>query len=132
MNTDRLVASLKDFAELYPDMRIGQLIEMAALLSSEDVPVDVGEVEDDRLRDAVEDHVRERRCRLGGEAGAAVGQGGMRAELLDALGQAYSDRGERRFGPFVERLATVAGSTLYDVEDENLGAAARGLAVGTR
>jgi hypothetical protein len=129
---DALRIPLEDLSQLYPDLRLGQLIEMAALLTNDAVPVGVAEIEDDRLRDAAEAHVRERRRRLGIEGVPAPIHQGPRAELLDALGRAYQDQGERRFGRFVERLAAATGAGLYDVEDEQLIAAARGLVVGTR
>ncbi|HWE36956.1 MAG TPA: hypothetical protein VG406_10355 [Isosphaeraceae bacterium] len=127
-----LKSSIDHLSELYPDMRLGQLLEMVALLSSEGVPVGVAEVEDDRLRDAAEAHARGRRRRLEIEGDPESARRGPKAELLDALGQAYQNQGDRRFGRFVERLAAATGSRLYDVEDEQLIAAARGLDVGMR
>jgi hypothetical protein len=127
-----LLVSLSSLHSLYPDLRFGQLIEMAALLTDDAVPVGVAELEDDRLRGAAEAHARERPRRLGIEGGPPPIHQGPRAELLDALGRAYQDQGDRRFGRFVGRLAAVSGAGLYDVEDEQLIAAARGLTVDVR
>jgi hypothetical protein len=108
-------------------MRFGQLVEMIALLSSEESPISPAEVEDDRFVDAASHHMRVRRHQLKIED-TPVQERPLpesRAELLDVVQRAWERHQDYRFGPTVEYLATSSGSSLYDAEDEQLIAAAR-------
>jgi hypothetical protein len=110
-------------------MRFGQLIEMVALLSGEEEPRGESEIEDDELFEVAANHIRKRRRQLQIEDGSEQTESppGPRAELLKTLQRAKERRGDPPFGKFLESLATSAGSSLYDVEDDELIAAARGL-----
>jgi hypothetical protein len=120
---------LSELCALYPSMRFGQLIEMVALLSGEEEPRDASEIEDNTLLDVAANHIRNRRGQLQIEDGSEQNESppGSRAELLETLWRARERRGDPDFGKLLESLATSAGSSLYDVEDEELIAAARGL-----
>jgi hypothetical protein len=127
-----LIKVLSDLSALYPSMRFGQLIEMVALLSGEEEPRGASEIEDDELLDVAANHIRKRQRQLQIEDGSEQRESppGSRAELLETLQRAIERRGEPHFGRLVQSLATSAGSNLYDVEDEELIAAARGLVGG--
>jgi hypothetical protein len=122
-----LMGTLAELSRLYPEMRFGQLIEMIALLSSEETPVSVGEVDDGRFISTASQHVRVRRNQLKIENSSLQDHPlpELRTELLDALQRVCERHPHRRFGPLVEHLATRSGSSLYDAEDEQLIAAAR-------
>jgi hypothetical protein len=122
-----LMETLTDLSGLYPDMRLGQLIEMVALLSGEETFLRAAEVEDDRLLEAASNHIRTRQQQLKTESksGQVRPLPEPRAESLDMLQQVRNRHRDSRFGHLVERLATLSGSSLYDAEDEQLSAAAR-------
>jgi hypothetical protein len=123
--------TLADLSHLYPEMRFGQLVEMVALLSSEDSPRGAVDTDDDRLLEAAKDHLRVRREQLEGEDGPMPDRPlpESRAELLNLLRQ-EGHRRDRFFGRLVGRLAASSGVGLYDAEDEQLVAAARRLGIG--
>jgi hypothetical protein len=124
--------ALADLGGLYPDMRFGQLIEMVALLSSEETPPGPEGVEDDRLLAAALNHASIRRSRLEDGDGSAQARPspGPRTELLDVLQRLRDRHRARRLGQLVASLAASSGLNLYDADDEQLIAAARSLAVG--
>jgi hypothetical protein len=126
-----LMNVLSDLWALYPAMRFGQLIEMVALLSGEEEPRGATEIEDDRLLAAAVNHLGNRRRQLQIDDGSERGEWPpeLRAELLETLQRTSERRGDRHFGRFIDSLATSAGSSLYDLEDEELIAAARGLRI---
>ncbi len=119
--------ALADLCRLYPDMRFGQLIEMVALLSSEETPRRAAEVEDDRFLNTASHHIRARRQRGKTEDGSMQNRPlpNSRIELLDLLQWVRERHQDWRFGQLVEHLATSSGSCLYDAEDEQLIAASR-------
>jgi hypothetical protein len=122
-----LMGTLAELSRLYPEMRFGQLIEMVALLSSEETPMSVAEVDDDRFSSTASQHVRVRRDQLTIENSSWSDHPlpESRTELLGALQRICERHPHWRFGPLVEHLATTSGSSLYDAEDEQLIAAAR-------
>jgi hypothetical protein len=122
-----LLGTLAELSRLYPEMRFGQLIEMVALLSSEETPISVAEVDDDRFVSTASHHLRVRGQQLKIENGSLQGRPlpASRTELLDLLQRVCERHRDWRFGPLVEHLAASSGSSLYDAEDEQLLAAAR-------
>jgi hypothetical protein len=120
---------LADLGILYPSMRFGQLIEMVAVLSGEEDPLSPGDVEDDQLLDAAADQIHARRQQLQAEDGSEQiwPMSEARASLISVLERLREQRPDVRFGHLVEHLAKSRGSCLYDVEDEQLTAAARAL-----
>jgi hypothetical protein len=122
-----LMDALAELSRLYPELRFGQLVEMIALLASEEAPMRAAEVEDDRFVDFAAHHVRVRRDQLMIETTPAQDSAlpESRTELLDVLQRAWERHRGYGFGPLVEHLASSSGSDLYDVEDEQLIAAAR-------
>lgn len=119
-----LMGTLAELSRLYPEMRFGQLIEMIALLSSEETPRSVAEIDDDRLISTASQHVRVRRNQLNRPLQDHP-LPRTRTELLDALQRVCERHPDGHLGPLVEHLATSSGSSLYDAEDEQLIAAAR-------
>jgi hypothetical protein len=118
------MATLAELSRLYPEMRLGQLIEMVALLSSEERPLSVAEVDDDRFMSTGSEHVRVRRNQLHGPwPDHPLPE--SRTELLDVLQQVCERHPSWRFGSLVEHLARSSGTSLYDAEDEQLVVAAR-------
>jgi hypothetical protein len=109
-------------------MRLGQLIEMVALLASEESPVSTAEVEDGRLIEAARRHLQVRRQQLEGDDRSEQDRPppAPRVELLHALERLHDRQSGWRFGDLVGRLAAASGSSLYDIEDEQLLAAVRG------
>jgi hypothetical protein len=124
---DLLMDTLAEFSRLYPEMRFGQLVEMIALLASDETPTRVADVEDDRFFDSAARHMRLQRDRLVIESTPPQDRTvpESRTTLLDALQRACERHRDHGFGALIEHLATSAGSNLYDVEDEQLIAAAR-------
>ena len=122
-----LMGTLAELSRLYPEMRFGQLLEMVALLSSEETPMSVAEVDDDRLISTASQHVRVRRNQLEIENSSLQDHPLPESptELLDALQRVCTRHPHWRFGPLAEHLATTSGSSLYDAEDEQLIAAGR-------
>jgi hypothetical protein len=122
-----LMDALAELSRLYPEMRFGQLVEMIALLASAETAMSAAEVEDDRFVDSAAHHTRVRRHQLMIEATPPHDRAlpESRTELLDVLQRAWERHRDYGFGPLVEHLASSSGSNLYDVEDEQLIAAAR-------
>jgi hypothetical protein len=127
-NTRRdLLATLVELGNLHPGMRFGQLFEFASLLASDqDGPDLVQKAADEAVLEAARAHVRKRAGQLAAlEVGDTPGRAPSRVELvrvLEELGVRYPDQ---RLGQLVARLAEVARSNTYDVEDEQLLDAAR-------
>ncbi len=107
-------------------MRFGQLVEMIALLASDETPTSAADVEDDRFFDSAARHMRRRRDRLVIESPPRQDRTlpESRTELLDVLQRAWERHRDHGFGALIEHLATLAGFNLYDMEDEQLIAAA--------
>ena len=122
-----LMDALAELSRLYPELRFGQLVEMIALLASDETPTSAADVEDHRFFDSAARHARLRRDRLVVECNPPQGRTlpESRAELLDLLQRAWERHRDHGFGALVEHLATSAGFNLYDVEDEQLIVAAR-------
>ena len=122
-----LMDALAELSRSYPEMRFGQLVEMIALLASDETPTRVAEVEDDQFFDSAARHMRLRRDRLVLEStpprDRTLPESGT--ELLEVLQRVWERHRDRGFGALIEHLATSAGFNLYDVEDEQLIAAAR-------
>jgi hypothetical protein len=130
MNTETtspLVDVLTELSRLYPEMRFGQLVEMVAILSCEDLPISVGEVDDERFVEAAARHVTYRRQQLGIEDTSPQDHHlpGPRAELPDLIVRGRDRHPDWRFGVLAGRLAACSGSRLFDAEDEALIEAAR-------
>jgi hypothetical protein len=124
--------ALAELSSLDPQMRFGQLIEMLALLSSEETPMSASDIDDDRFVRTASHHLRLRRQQLKAEDSPMQDHPlpESRAELLDALRRCCERYSGRGFGHIVKDLATLSGSGLYDAEDEELVAAARSQLVG--
>jgi hypothetical protein len=122
-----LMDALAELSRLYPEMRFGQLVQMIALFASEETPMSAAEVEDDRFVDSAAHHMRVRRDQLMVETTPPQDRAlpESRTELLDVLQRAWERHRDYGFGPLVQHLANSSGSNLYDVEDEQLLAAAR-------
>jgi len=122
-----LKAALMELSPLYPEMRFGQLVEMVALLSSEETPMSAAEVDDNRLVEAATRHASVRRQRLGiaDEPPQERPLSGPRDEVLEVVLQACERHPDWRFGFLVEHLGACSGARLYDAEDEQLIEAAR-------
>ncbi len=118
MSTE-LVRLLAELSVLYPDMRLGQLVEMLASLAEDAPPADG---RDSLLASVGKSHLQRRLVQLGRSEQGLDGEGlpAARADLLAAL---------RGAGPGAEAVlgvwARLAGTRLYDAEDEALLAAAR-------
>jgi hypothetical protein len=130
MNTETsspLVDVLAELSRLYPEMRFGQLVEMIALLSSEETPMSADEVDDERFVEAAFRHMSFRRQHVGIEDGRPQDHHlpGPRAELLDLILRGCERHPDWRFGFLAGHLAACSGSRLYDAEDEQLIEAAR-------
>lgn len=130
MNTETtspLVDVLTELSRLDPEMRFGQLVEMVAILSSEDLPISVGEVDDERFVEAAARHVTYRRQQLGIEDTSPQDHHlpGPPAELLDLIVRGRDRHPDWRFGVLAGHLAACSGSRLYEAEDEPLIEAAR-------
>lgn len=127
---DPILDALGDLGDLYPDMRFGQIIEMVALFCG----ADPASIEDEQLLDVAMDHARNRRRQLAGVGDHGWGQGLLksRTELLSVLQIARDLKRGRRLGEIVTALARNAEVSLYDAEDQELIAAARGLAAGAK
>ncbi len=129
---DALIDALADLGRVYPDLRFGQLIEMVALLAAEVTPMSATAIDDDQLLNTASDHARTRREQLKTEDNSLQEWHSpeFRTELLDVLHRVREQHRDRRFGHLVSQLATFSGSSLYDVEDGRLLAAARNHPVG--
>lgn len=64
-NPVELEAALAGLGQLYPDLRFGQLIEMVALLASEESPDNPSDIDDSKLLQAAESHFSNRSQQLG-------------------------------------------------------------------
>jgi hypothetical protein len=130
MTTDTctlLMEALTELSRLYPELRLGQLVEMIALLANEDSPMRAADVEDDRFVDSAAHHMRVRRDQLMIETTPPQDRDlpESRTELLDELQRAWERHRDYGFGPLVDHLASLSASSLYDVDDQQLTAAAR-------
>jgi hypothetical protein len=125
--TSPLVDVLTELSRLYPEMRFGQLVEMVAILSSEDLPIRVGELDDERFIETAAGHASHRRQQLGIEDACPQAHHlpGPRGELLDLIVQGREQHPDWRLGVLAGHLAACSGSRLYDAEDEALIEAAR-------
>jgi len=118
MNPD-LVRLLAELSVPYPDMRLGQVVEMLASLAEDTASSDG---RDARLLNAGKAHLLRRLGQLGRSEQGLDEESlpAARADLLAAL---------RGAGPGVEAVLTgwarAGGTRLYDAEDETLLAAAR-------
>ena len=122
-----LLTALAELSGLYPDMRLGQLVEMLALLASDTMPSEPAQVEDASLLEATVAHV-ERRAQQLGIARSVLGQrplAATRRELLEVLRQLQDRHADWRFGQVAAEVAAWCAVGLYDVEDEHLAVAAR-------
>jgi hypothetical protein len=124
---DPLIGAMAELSHLYPEMRFGQLIEMIAELASEEAVISAADVDDDRFISTASHHMRVRRQQLQIDRGPLQDRAlrESRTELLDVLQRIRDRHRDWRFGPLVEHLAALSGSSLYDIEDEQLIAAAR-------
>src|SRR5207249_262033 len=122
-----LIGALAELSSLYPEMRFGQLLEMVAVLSSEETPMRVADLADDRLFSTASQHARHRRHQLKTGNSLILDRPltEARTELLEAMQRVWGHHSDRGFGPLVEQLAASSGARLYDAEDEQLIAAAR-------
>ena len=130
MNTETaspLMEALADLSRLYMDLRFGQLVEMIAVLSGEETPIGIDEVDGQRFVEAALRHVSLRRQLVGIENGRRQDDHlpGPRAELLELILRVCERHPDWRFGFLAEHLAACTGSSLYDAEDEQLIEAAR-------
>ena len=130
MNTEissPLMDALAELSRLYPEMRFGQLVEMVALLSSEETPMSAEEVDDDRFIRTASRHMGVRRQQLSVEEMPPRERPlpGPRGELLDVVQRACEHHPDWCFGFLIEHLAACSGFRLYDAEDEQLIEAAR-------
>jgi hypothetical protein len=110
-----VIDSLRDLAAIYPGMRIGQLLAMAATLASDDVIRDVAEIPDEQLSAVVNEHVA-RRKGLPIRSGADDSTVGA-IQQLQTLAQR---QGDEPLGAYCVRRARVVGTSLYDIEDDDL------------
>ena len=122
-----ILQSVLELGVLYPEMRFGQLVEMAALMASEITPIPVAEVGDDALLAAARRH-RDHRSRVLSVAtiDVAANVSVARRELCQVLQTFCTNATSGRFGYLMAELAANIGETLYDVEDEQLLMATRG------
>jgi hypothetical protein len=125
--TSPLVDALTELSRLYPEMRFGQLVEMVAILSSEDLPISVGDLDDERFIETAARHASHRRQQLGIEDASPQEHHlpGTRTELLDLIVRGRDRHTDWPFGVLAGHLAACSGSRLYDAEDEALIEAAR-------
>jgi len=116
-----LFQALSKLSDLYPSMRLGQLVVFAASLAGEKIPGEVSEVADDALFQACIKHLRSRTHALGVNTTCDVNHlAPARLSLLAALRELAKRASDVSFGQLAERLAAAAQRTLYDVEDEDL------------
>ena len=124
---DDLQTAMSALSRLYPDMRFGQLVEMLALLASEDSPCEPSEVEDTQLLQASIAHLESRLDQLG-VARPVLNQRPLHAErrdLLEVLRRLQQLHADWRFGQAAVQVAGWCAATLYDAEDQQMVVAAR-------
>jgi hypothetical protein len=109
-----LLQALAELSELYPPMRLGQIICMSASLASDDVRTLPGDVDDAALFQATRDHCTEPRTLERIRTALPV----MRRHLLAVLANGSTDHPE--LGKWLCAIAQQAQSNVYDVEDEQL------------
>jgi hypothetical protein len=125
MNTETSsppVDVLAELSRLYPEMRFGRLVEMIALLSSEETPMSLNEVDDKRFVEAAFRHMSLRRQHVAIEDGHPQNHHlpGPRAEPLDLILRGCERHPDWCFGLLAGHLAACSGSRLYDAEGEQL------------
>src|SRR5262245_61589949 len=122
-----LLDELAKLGRLYPGMRFGQLLEFASLLAAEgDGPDLVGKADDAAVHTAIRNHSRQRTRPTGVQPeDGFTGLPPTRSALLTALEEVWDRHPDWRFGEAVVRVAESAGVNTYDIEDEQLLAAAR-------
>ena len=117
-----LLATLAELGRLYPDMRFGQLLEMIALLSSDETPHAPSSVQDERLLEAAVAHRLHRLKQLGVERSSLLQRpiAAVRNDLLQVLHELHHQHPDRQIGQLVANLAERSAASLYDTEDEDL------------
>lgn len=111
---------LREFSNLYPDMRLGQIVSMILALSDADAAWETGEVADSALIDAGNSHLERRAAQLGMDRQMLNRQPipTERATLLELVARQESDRAGAT--TTILRAARASSAGLYDVEDEEL------------
>jgi hypothetical protein len=122
-----LLAIFAEVSRLYPDMRFGQMLEMLALVSSDDMPQAPSSIQNERLLEAAVTHRLRRLKQLGLESRSLVQRpiSEVRGRLLQVLQELHNQHPDMRIGQLVTNLAEQCSASLYDVEDEDLLAVAQ-------
>ncbi|SRR6266545_1128827 len=119
-----LEPALAGLSQVYPELRFGQLIQMVAVLASEETPQNPSEIDDTKLIQTAMAHLSKRFQQLGSETTAVrASLPPGRLDLIRLMGQLHQRYSGWRFGELVAKVAGWSHVPLYDAEDEQLLAA---------
>src|SRR6266478_1983365 len=120
---DALLDTFADLCALYPEMRVGQLLAFVSTIAGQEDPA---LMEDARALDHASAHARHRANALGvAEHYCIADLPVLRRQLLEKLREISHQQEQMRFGQIVCSVATSAQYNIYDIEDDQLLAAAK-------